>query len=73
MLAQCSLSGHAHCSCSNSNSTAQLSLLLLLLLLPSVGSSDIMVPEEDVALQGQRIPTAVRINYDRWSHMDFTW
>lgn len=40
---------------------------------PPQGSSDIMVTEQDAAEQQKRIPGSVRINYDRWSHMDFTW
>lgn len=37
------------------------------------GSSDIMVTEEDIAEQQRRIPGAMRINYERYSHMDFVW
>jgi len=32
-----------------------------------------MVTEEDIAEQQRRIPGAMRINYERYSHMDFVW
>lgn len=52
---------------------SRLHLLFLLRLPPGTPASmDVMVTEEDTAEQARRIPTATRIHYDEWSHMDYT-